>query len=442
MTDFHTYLDGVSILHGTIYDTREESLCATLNHCLSKEDWHAVPDAYGLYPFLAECVQYPALNLILQNAMSMWPKERRQALAKMLEGVSADVSEILIEQPMSDVEPVDVSWLWEPYVPLGMITLLEGHPGTGKTFLSLMLAASVADGLALPDEFGQIDLATYRSPATCLYISHEDSLGATIRKRLDAIGVSEQGYNRIMAVRGWKRQGSEIFPFTLDKIELLEHSIGRHQARLVIIDPITDFINAKVDIYRQNEVAPLLSEINRIAEKYQCAFLLVRHWTKGVGSGALGKGMGSVGFAQKARSILVVGQSPDDMDVKVVAHAKHNLSECGESQAFSLTNGIFGWIGTSDISADELALYLPNGKKRQSQSQAKVDAAKKWLLATLKERDYESNSILLLGDQMGHSRRTLERARNELKNHIQTYQSERVWFLGLRDRDAVAGYKY
>jgi hypothetical protein len=33
---------------------------------------------------------------------------------------------------MADIEPTEVSWLWEPYLPLGKITILRGDPGTGK----------------------------------------------------------------------------------------------------------------------------------------------------------------------------------------------------------------------------------------------------------------------------------------------------------------------
>lgn len=40
---------------------------------------------------------------------------------------------------LSEVEPEEVQWLWEPYIPLGKLTLLDGDPGLGKTFLALQL---------------------------------------------------------------------------------------------------------------------------------------------------------------------------------------------------------------------------------------------------------------------------------------------------------------
>ena len=48
---------------------------------------------------------------------------------------------------MASVEPEEVRWLWEPYIPLGKLTLLEGDPGLGKTWLLLALAAAVSRGV-------------------------------------------------------------------------------------------------------------------------------------------------------------------------------------------------------------------------------------------------------------------------------------------------------
>ena len=47
----------------------------------------------------------------------------------------------LVAEPLSQVRPVQVRWLWEPYIPRGKLVLLDGDPGVGKSFLSLDLAA-------------------------------------------------------------------------------------------------------------------------------------------------------------------------------------------------------------------------------------------------------------------------------------------------------------
>lgn len=44
---------------------------------------------------------------------------------------------------MHTVESEDVSFLWNPYIPLGKVTFLEGDPGLGKTFIALTLCSIV-----------------------------------------------------------------------------------------------------------------------------------------------------------------------------------------------------------------------------------------------------------------------------------------------------------
>ena len=52
--------------------------------------------------------------------------------------------------PCSQIAPVPVRWLWEPYLPRGKLVVLDGDPGTGKSFVALDLAARVSAGLPVP----------------------------------------------------------------------------------------------------------------------------------------------------------------------------------------------------------------------------------------------------------------------------------------------------
>lgn len=51
---------------------------------------------------------------------------------------------------LADVKEEPTTWLWEPYIPLGKITILEGDPDSGKSYLSLALAAHVTAGRQIP----------------------------------------------------------------------------------------------------------------------------------------------------------------------------------------------------------------------------------------------------------------------------------------------------
>ncbi len=40
---------------------------------------------------------------------------------------------------LAEIESSTTQWIWEPYIPLGKITIVQGDPGEGKTSLMLNL---------------------------------------------------------------------------------------------------------------------------------------------------------------------------------------------------------------------------------------------------------------------------------------------------------------
>jgi hypothetical protein len=51
---------------------------------------------------------------------------------------------------LSDVVEESVEWLWEARIPLGKLTVIDGDPGTGKSALTIDLAARVSTGREMP----------------------------------------------------------------------------------------------------------------------------------------------------------------------------------------------------------------------------------------------------------------------------------------------------
>jgi putative DNA primase/helicase len=51
---------------------------------------------------------------------------------------------------LSDVVEESVEWLWEGRIPLGKLTVIDGDPGTGKSTLTIDLAARVSTGRDMP----------------------------------------------------------------------------------------------------------------------------------------------------------------------------------------------------------------------------------------------------------------------------------------------------
>ena len=51
---------------------------------------------------------------------------------------------------LSEVDEESVEWLWEGRIPLGKVTVIDGDPGTGKSTLTIDLAARVSTGRDMP----------------------------------------------------------------------------------------------------------------------------------------------------------------------------------------------------------------------------------------------------------------------------------------------------
>src|SRR6266487_1181593 len=79
----------------------------------------------------------------------------------------------------SKIIPIEMKWLWYPFIPAGELVLLEGHPGLGKSTITCALAADLSQGRALPGD-------SPRLPMRILMLSTEDLAGAIILQRLQA----------------------------------------------------------------------------------------------------------------------------------------------------------------------------------------------------------------------------------------------------------------
>jgi len=83
---------------------------------------------------------------------------------------------------MNDVQVTEVKWLWEPYIPIGKITIIQGDPGEGKTTMILAIASALTTGAILPLSEEALERRNV------IYQTAEDGLSDTIKPRLLAAG--------------------------------------------------------------------------------------------------------------------------------------------------------------------------------------------------------------------------------------------------------------
>lgn len=324
--------------------------------------------------------------------------------------------------PMSEIESTEVSWLWKPYIPSSRITVLEGDPESGKTYAALAICAAVTRGWETPNEI-PVEGASSDSPANVMYFSAEDNVGDTIRPRFIKMGGDE---TKFLAVNGLIQgnDGKEYQSgFRLSNINELESGFREYRPRLVVFDPLQAYLGAGVDAHRANEVRPILSELGKLAERCDCAILIIRHLNKSTQK-ALYRGSGSIDVTAAARSVLVAGKHPQDSDRFVIAHLKCSVARKGPALCYSISDGGLSWEGTADMSADDL-LADPKQAARPRKSAAT------FLKEYLGDGAKPSAEVFAAAAKRGIAQRTVERAGEELAviKQPSAYQGQWAWKL-------------
>ncbi len=261
--------------------------------------------------------------------------------------------------PYSTITPKPIRWLWPARIPRGKITLLIGDPGSGKSLLTLDLAARLSRGTpfpeptaptASPDPSGlpRRDLSiseisnlkskpTPQSPATpspgptdapitptpqplcasvpsCLnasphLLTAEDAPPDTLHPRLTAAHADLTKIHHLPSL-------TTLIPSddpADNPLALLESAIQSiPDLALLVIDPITAFLGYTDRVISRNKT--VLSALADLAARYNLALILTSRLNKAVPDGqpahSFHRAVGSLAFTSAARAIhLIVAPS-------------------------------------------------------------------------------------------------------------------------------------
>jgi hypothetical protein len=321
---------------------------------------------------------------------------------------------VLICRRASEIEPERVEWLWEARIAAGKQTLFAGDPGTGKSQLSVAIAAAIAKGAEWPCGEGRAPLGSV------IILSAEDGVADTIVPRLTAAGADLDRIRIVTAVEDGK--GRRSFDLQADLYELEKTIAEIGDVRLIVIDPISSYMG-KTDSHKNTAVRGVLEPIGEMAERMRVAVLSVTHFSKasaGTATKALNKFMGSVAFVAAARAAFVVLEDPHDGERRLLLHAKNNLAEAPQGLAFRLEQSIVGeGIVTSKVewepepvtlTANEV-LAANDGSKKNALA---VEEAEYFLQALLADGPVSSKEVDAEALEAGIKLATLRRAKANL----------------------------
>lgn len=203
----------------------------------------------------------------------------------------------------ADIEPEHVEWLVDQSFPLGMLAVIGGQPGLGKSQISINLAAGITTGKGLPGT------GVFSNLGSVIILANEDDAARTIRPRLDAAGAD---ITKVHIVEGVAREAAEVDMFQLDSdiADLRDRTLQLGDVRLIIIDPPSAYLGTKVDSYKDSDVRRLLMPLSTLANETGAMILLIVHLNKRTDGGAQQRFSGSTAWTAAPRVGFMVAEDP------------------------------------------------------------------------------------------------------------------------------------
>jgi hypothetical protein len=107
----------------------------------------------------------------------------------------------------------------------------------------------------------------------------------------------------------------------------LEALVTESHARLVVIDPVIAALDTAIDAHKDQHVRVILAKLSALAERHECAVVLVGHLNKAPSREAYLRIGGSTAFYNAARSVVLVTHDRDDEpDLRLIAQEKANYA--------------------------------------------------------------------------------------------------------------------
>ncbi len=258
------------------------------------------------------------------------------ALAQLLEDATEP------PKPVPRLKPVSVAdvftnpspppqFIWDGYLPRGVVTLMGAHGGTGKSTIALMLGVCAALGRPL---FG-VDVVACKT----LFVSLEDS-EHIVRHRLAGICRAwdidpNELHDRLHIVDGTEHpemfsadtRGAGDTTATYAELRKLVQLEG---VGLVLVDNASDAYGG--DEIQRRQVRAFMRALVEVARLTDCAVLLLAHVDKTTSRNKKAEGgegySGSTAWHNSARSRLFLTRADDD--TLTLEHQKANLTKCRE----------------------------------------------------------------------------------------------------------------
>lgn len=329
---------------------------------------------------------------------------------------------------MAEVEAEEIDWIWYPILARGEITIIEGDPGLGKSYLTQMVAKGICDG----DELPEFIKNTRAEPVVgkVAYFDMENSAGTVTKKRLSNNGLQNQASFY---------QEEEPFSWAdTERMTQVYEALERIKPTLVVFDTMNTYLGGAVDTGRANSSQEAMFPLREIANRFNCAVVVIRHLVKSKkDKSALHAGQGSIAFAGFVRIVATVGRLPDDPDVGAIAVTKCNLAPMPRDVlTFEIAKlpdlkkerdrSRFKWGDlVKNVAADDII--------KPAEKNSDKEDAEEFLRDVLETDREDVKKLEVMAEKRGISRRTLQRAGDAIgvKKKVEGFGKDKVSYWSL-----------
>ena len=258
-----------------------------------------------------------------------------------------------------DKEPEPTKWVVDGYIPEGVVTLLVSAGGRGKTLLSVQLITAVSSGI---DFLGH---KVEQGHAAGLFCEDDDDelhrRTKNICKQLDIEFASIADRIHIRCIVGGDvtlGDGKKSTPH----LQSIENYIKSNpEMKLLVLDGASHLFTGNEN--DRGLVTRFINGLNRLANEYEIAIILIAHESKGSATNDTHAASGSTSWLNIPRSVIKIDMGEDnqsrhsrkskrrtdqlsgaaDSKIRVIHHIKVNKGQSGPLPPLtcSVAGGVF-----------------------------------------------------------------------------------------------------
>lgn len=294
-------------------------------------------------------------DLLAENPM--W--ERTQLLQGLIDNAAFTGRRLHIRTAL-EYTPKRRRWLYDEFIPEGVLCLLAGYEGTAKSTVTTDIVARITRGDLVGDNFG--------NPKRVIYITAEEDWDYDILPRLIAAGAN---LGNVLNVFIQHDTGAELSLNLQHDLTEIRRVITENDVTLIVFDSLLYFLGDGVNIDNAQPVNDILLPLVKVGMETRCTMLGILHFNKNYNvTNPLDKIANSKAFTRIARSTLMTAKNDDHF---VLSTGKINVGPAPASLKFRLETVDLPmewspdehiiksvrveWLGQSDVDVQEI-IYL------------------------------------------------------------------------------------